>query len=166
MALNILTTAIWTGSHMKPENGEQVDALWGQNLADNTGYLFYRPERGPQWADHGRSDTAVNLVNIGTYWFRKSTGKGTMAGSYTLRKQTTSTVDRTIAMSLWVDGTAVLTNKTVTANSNINVVSGSFAKSISHLTDGSYYTISFAGTRFLDDTAGFCDSDVSSWLTI
>lgn len=42
MATNISPAASWTGSNMKPASGEQIDALWGQNIADNTGQLRAR----------------------------------------------------------------------------------------------------------------------------
>lgn len=42
MATNIGTSAVMTTANMKPASGEQIDALWGQNMADNTGYTYYR----------------------------------------------------------------------------------------------------------------------------
>lgn len=42
MASNIGSDAGFTSTNMKPASGEQVDSLWGQNVADNTGYLRAR----------------------------------------------------------------------------------------------------------------------------
>lgn len=43
MASNVASTAGFTSANMKPASGEQIDALWGQNIADNTGNLRQRP---------------------------------------------------------------------------------------------------------------------------
>jgi hypothetical protein len=52
MASNIASTAGFTSANMKPASGEQIDALWGQNIADNTGQLRARPLPIYGWAKH------------------------------------------------------------------------------------------------------------------
>lgn len=47
MASNIGTNGTFTTSNMKPASGEVIDALWGQNLGDNLGYLFHKEEQLP-----------------------------------------------------------------------------------------------------------------------
>ncbi len=42
MASNITTTAAFTTTNMKPDPGEQADALWAQKSVDNGGHLYYR----------------------------------------------------------------------------------------------------------------------------
>jgi hypothetical protein len=42
MALSIASTAVFSTSNMKPEPGEQGDALWAQKVADNTGFVYYK----------------------------------------------------------------------------------------------------------------------------
>lgn len=42
MASNIGTASTFAFANMKPASGEQIDALWGQNVADNTGLLRTR----------------------------------------------------------------------------------------------------------------------------
>lgn len=39
MASNITSSGSFATALMKPASGEQIDALWGQNIADNTGFL-------------------------------------------------------------------------------------------------------------------------------
>lgn len=48
MASNVTTSASFTTTNMKPAADEQIDALWGDNIADNTGYLLYREIAIPQ----------------------------------------------------------------------------------------------------------------------
>jgi len=42
MATNLGSTGLtWQTTNMKPESGEQIDALWGQNTADNTAAAYH-----------------------------------------------------------------------------------------------------------------------------
>lgn len=45
MATSIGTSAGTTLTNMKPIPGEQTDALWAQNIADNSGYSIFRVAR-------------------------------------------------------------------------------------------------------------------------
>jgi hypothetical protein len=42
MASNIGTNAAFATANMKPASSEQGDALWAQNVADNTGHVYFR----------------------------------------------------------------------------------------------------------------------------
>lgn len=42
MASNIGTLESFATANMKPVAGEQIDALWGQNVSGNTGYNYYK----------------------------------------------------------------------------------------------------------------------------
>jgi hypothetical protein len=56
MATNIGPAGTFTTANMKPASGEQADALWAQNLADNTGYLRARQLPFMQyWGTNGTS---------------------------------------------------------------------------------------------------------------
>lgn len=44
MANNITNSASFSTANMKPLADEETAALWGQNVADNTGYLYYRKD--------------------------------------------------------------------------------------------------------------------------
>src|SRR3990170_4588009 len=45
MASDIVpSSAGWATSQMKPDTDEEGNSLWSKNIADNTGYLFKRPE--------------------------------------------------------------------------------------------------------------------------
>jgi len=41
MASDITSSASFTESNMKPANSEVIPAVWGQNIADNTGFLYH-----------------------------------------------------------------------------------------------------------------------------
>jgi hypothetical protein len=42
MASNIGTNSVFATLNMKPATGEQADALWAQNMGDNTGHVYFR----------------------------------------------------------------------------------------------------------------------------
>ena len=44
MASNIDNTSSFTTSNMKPSADEETAALWGQNIAENTGYLYHQKD--------------------------------------------------------------------------------------------------------------------------
>jgi hypothetical protein len=85
-----VTTAAFATTNMKPGPDEQIDCLWGQNLADNTGYLY--TYMGSSLANSVRPEMAFQALytspstNLaaGTYFFQKRagmTGNGTLFGS-------------------------------------------------------------------------------------
>ncbi len=45
MATNITAVSSFATSNMKPASGEQADALWAQNLADNLGNLYFQEKQ-------------------------------------------------------------------------------------------------------------------------
>lgn len=82
MANSITTAASFTTSNMKPVPDEQIDALWGQNIADNTGYLYYRKIPGPSFGCSPQQDSSFSGTYRGTYFFEKAPGMGTFFGSF------------------------------------------------------------------------------------
>jgi hypothetical protein len=45
MASDITSTSDFSEGNMKPVSGEIIDAVWGQKIAENTGWLRYRKEQ-------------------------------------------------------------------------------------------------------------------------
>lgn len=80
MASSITSSAAFTTTNMKPAADEQIDALWGQNIADNTGYVYYRTIPGPSFHSGGINN-AGGGTRSGTFYFRKEAGFATMMGS-------------------------------------------------------------------------------------
>lgn len=84
MASNITTSAAFTGSLMRPAPDEEIDALWGQNMADNTGYLYYRPYPSVQFNLQNLGSLPAIIAGgvSGTKSFFKLPEYGTLFGSY------------------------------------------------------------------------------------
>jgi len=139
MADTILNTAGFSTLSMKPVAGEQIDSLWGQNIADNTGYLFYRELPGP----------AVNLSRRGssnfragscesTSWFKKHPEFATLFGSYNGWFHNSS--GQSSRVIIMVDGSTWI-NQTSTSVGAKVYYEGSIEKSISHIADGAFYPV-------------------------
>ena len=105
MATILGSSEVFNTANMKPEPDEQIDSLWGQNLADNISYVLWARERkafdlcvisnsGGQnyastpWTDYGRA-----------YW-RKVPTHDTMQGTLV-----TDIASGTVYLSL--DGTGL-----------------------------------------------------------
>lgn len=110
-----ITTAAFATLNMKPVPDEQVDSLWGQNIADNTGFLYKRafadrPELSFTLTSPMDWDTYFNPMH-GTFWFIKRdfpSGNGTFYGSISGRQNTVGAGYVKIRMNgtLLVDTTA------------------------------------------------------------
>src|SRR5258705_10895325 len=57
MATSFGSTATFTFGNMKPAPEEQIDSLWGKNIADNTGFL--RSQRMPFINSYGTNGIAT-----------------------------------------------------------------------------------------------------------
>lgn len=138
MASSIATNASFATFNMKPDPGDQADALWAQKIADNTGYLGLRPFPGPCFfAD--AYDNASGGNKQGTFYFRKESFLGTMRGTVVGTHK--GAADDTI--NIWVDGTNVFTQH---YTSTATQFKASFATAISHLTDWNFYELSWSWT--------------------
>ena len=63
MATDLGTTnaSMFNTGNMKPESGNQTDALWGQNLSDNTAFLRWNDP----WAVRPLFNLAPSCIAIG-----------------------------------------------------------------------------------------------------
>lgn len=86
MANNIGTTNTFNTSNMKPEADEEIPAIWGQNMADNLGYLYYGKNlqhfrfqnpsyvttstyaRGTDWGGSGEQSSTFDLIPMNGYY--------------------------------------------------------------------------------------------------
>lgn len=66
MATSIGSSAAFTSGNMKPASGEQIDALWGQNISDNTAFL--RAQRLPFFTQFGTTGSSFPGTTIGTQY--------------------------------------------------------------------------------------------------
>jgi hypothetical protein len=82
----VLTTAAFATANMKPIPDEQIDALWGQNIADNTGFLYNRlytdKVPGPCFGCTPIYSGITDGTYRGTFFFEKRPGMGTFFGSF------------------------------------------------------------------------------------
>lgn len=117
MATSIGSSAAFTSGNMKPAAGEQIDALWGQNIADNTAFL--RSQKTPVFLTPlGMSVTDVwardvTIVSSGQaslsprgYFFRNSAHNrlvGTVRIDGTFSSAGGPTIDGTIGVYLYGD---------------------------------------------------------------
>ncbi len=92
MASNIGTLSQFATSNMKPDNGEQIDSLWGQNIADNTGYLYYLP----QTVNFGVAEVIGQINGVGAASVTGTVGAGY---SYQALKTGAGTTNGTIRIS-------------------------------------------------------------------
>lgn len=158
MASTIGTNAQFATTNMKPDNGEQIDSLWGQNIADNTGYLFYKPEVIPGFSVHMKPNSSQDTPTAGTQWFCKRAGHSSLAGSFTFIGSSTGLTTAYTA-TMYVNGTLV--KGTGFATLAKHTVAGSVVFDISSLTPGMFYPLSLLVT-----TSGFpasVDFDLSAW---
>jgi hypothetical protein len=133
MASNILSSAAFTSANMKPASGEQLDAVWGQNIADNSGYLRYRKQLACSLGGIGININGPSTVGTyqGTTYFPKFAEYNHLVGSYA---GTTSSTGNLVGR---VDGTLIFNH--VGAGS---LYATSINMDISHLTNGNWYPIS------------------------
>lgn len=90
MATSIGSSAAFTSASMKPASGEQIDALWGDNMADNTAFLRAHPT---MWmSDYGTGSFATQAntglgasytmeLNTAVY-IRRPPGHNRLVGTY------------------------------------------------------------------------------------
>lgn len=132
MPSNIQTTAAFTTGNMKPSAGEQIDALWGQNLADNTGYVYYRKPLVCTFGGIGiQSSISLSGTHHATSYFQKLPEFDHLVGSYV------GTTSSGGAIRGYVNGVQVFSH----TGAGSNWARGT-SFDISGLTDGQWYTVS------------------------
>lgn len=154
MASNITTSAQFATQNMKPDPGEQGDALWAQKIAENTGQLLFRPYPILSFAV-AAYDSAGGGFKSGTFLFRKEQHLGTFAGTFIGTHKASASDD----VNIYVNG--------------VNVFSRSYAGAatlfkqgtnygIGGLTDGNYYEVSYSWNAGAN--SGPTGMGVSAWL--
>lgn len=154
MAANIETTAAFATQNMKPDPGEQADALWAQKIADNTGYLYYRPFPGPSFRIDSYN-TPGGGTRSGTYYFRKEYGLGTFLGSVVGTHQGGGDDD----MFLYVNGVEVFYRSYTGAATQFK---HGTRYGIGGLTNGNTYEISWQWSEGAN--SGIAGMDVTTWF--
>lgn len=158
MANPITNTAAFATANMKPAPDEQIDALWGQNIADNTGYLYFKKVFGPSFHLDGLNQSLTH----GTFVFEKAQGHSQFAGSLN------GTVQRNTygSLTLRMNGTIVSQDLWDLSSSSTGTrVKKSFGTSLAGLTDGVFYEFTWA---FGVSTSSYGNPfmDITTWQSI
>jgi len=135
MASDITASSTFNTTNMKPANDEVIPALWGQNVGDNLGYLYFRKRHAVNWSQYAQSV----IPEAGTTFFSKNIPYNYLTG--TLTGETTA--DTNPVLSIYVNGvlgTAIA--PAITGGGEYRFKEG-FAIDTSGLTDETDYEIAF-----------------------
>lgn len=135
MASDIGTTAGFTTANMRPASGEQIDALWGQNISDNTGFMYYLPWPGPTISHTNGTNDLTDYR--GTYYFQKRAGMGTFIGSM---NGTVHSSGADVTVKLWVNGSNLYS---LTTSASGTAFKGGLYYYMTGLSNGSFYEVSY-----------------------
>lgn len=113
MANDITNSNSFTESNMKPDSGEIIDAVWGQKIAENTGYVYYEPKLLCSFTAGLEQENTIS----GTFWTKKLPSFTNITGTFF---GTMSTAPSIPYNNLWIDGTLVA-SQTSTGVSNLAV---------------------------------------------
>jgi hypothetical protein len=150
MASNIGTDALFTTPNMKPASGEQVDALWGQNIADNTGFLYFRKVFGPYFGFSQPASAAAGTYR-GTHYFEKSLGKATFLGSFIGSVSTGNPI-----FSIHMNGTSIFSD-----NATGTLYNAAIGTVLTGISNGAMVEV---GWRVIVPSgAGECNFSFSGW---
>ena len=136
MASDITTTGTFTTTNMRPAGGEQIDALWGDNVADNTGYIYYRKQ--PLLSFWERVSTSI-IEPSATYYVNHRQEYGTINGSFTVYGSGLGGGAATLFATFTLDGTFCGGSVIKMAGGAGGLHTGSFAISKAHLTQNTDY---------------------------
>lgn len=144
MALNIGTNAQFATSAMKPENGEQIDSLWGQNIADNTGYVAFSPQHPITFA----FSHTPNAIATGTmrFWLYKQPTLQTFKGTLFVSGSNGGGAGRGANGSLFISGNFVVGTNLPLPVSTAGEAARAFSYDLSSLTDNAYHEMRFVYT--------------------
>jgi hypothetical protein len=163
MANNIVTTtAAFATTSMKPVPDEQIDALWGQNIADNTGWLYNEFKNGT------RAELSFSVMNTiggannqaGTFFFQKRSG---MSGNGTFFGSISGTHDDSVVQStrdfrLYMNGTELYR-----AGSTGNTFNGNFGTDLRGISDGAFVPVVYKFGNAPSASVGDSRFNISSW---
>lgn len=143
MADNIDNSGTLTFNNMKPDNDEEITALWGQNMGDNIGYLYHTTKSVFDIQYNSNNNLVDWLRPLNLSYFKKYPGMDSISGTLFMSQLLDGTSGPSTA-SLRIDGTANAV--TVTVDSALDVISDS----------------TFGSTAFTYDISSFPDfSDIS-----
>lgn len=138
MANNIDDSASFSSANMKPDNNEETAALWAQNIADNTGYLYYEPKMVCSFSVTARPLFALDSP-VGTLYLKKLPGFNTLHGSVTVWHNTEHVLG---TGSLYVNN-ALVAELDYGSVSTVYNASKGFSYDVSSFTNYSDYEVAY-----------------------
>jgi hypothetical protein len=154
MASDITSTSEFTTGNMKPVSGEIIDSVWGQKMAENTGYLFFnRPHMYVSFSNSEKAAGGVLDGANGTLFFAK-TSHSLMQGTVSLTADGSSN-----DLLVYVNGTEIVSESFINGKVNVGI-----SYDISSLTEGQVYELGW-NTDFFTGGASVRTSSVSLWGT-
>jgi len=156
----------WNTSNMKPEPDDQIDALWGQNIADDLAYIAYKPKIAIQMGPSSiwNTDNQAALLITGTQQFLYDDNYGTLCGTYNFSQA--GGIANGGDFDLYMDVGTVIKTTTDISNTRLG-----FRQTISHFPTGSVnkpIDISFklAGTKQTAAVTTFTFNGLTAWFEI
>jgi hypothetical protein len=137
MASNITTSASFGTSNMKPSPGEQADAIWAQNMADDVGYVYFREAQLTDLSPTAAAEARYVFTKKPSHNGIKSLTRGLAGGAVTeYIRVFAEGADPTVLNAYSAVGTSAYTRAAQTTRR--------FDIDISALTDGNVYIITMA----------------------
>lgn len=138
MSSSLTTSSAFSTASMKPDPGEQGDAIWAQKIAENTGHVYYREQMVPIFynsTSSGLTVTGLFVKRAGQSYARVRFASNSGLGSIT------TTLSAFLSTSDYgnfgaADSTAATTNVTQTINAD---TSYTLELDISGLSNGTAY---------------------------
>ena len=105
MATDIDNTAEFSFNNMKPAADEEITALWGKNIADNTGFLRNLPTLVSSFSNTITHENHDYATYVGTTHFKKLANFNTLHGTF--YAETGTLLFHKGSMYLYVNGVEV-----------------------------------------------------------
>jgi len=149
MASNITSGVDFNTTNMKPANSEVIPALWGQNIADNTGHLFYRTRPAFTY----NLSVGATEDKEGTTYFNKTEPYDLLTGTVVSRADGDSAYNLVIAVT-------GATGTTLALSETSSIAKESFSIDTSGLTDSNDIEVTFTLASL---TSSGLRMDVTTW---
>jgi len=138
-------------NNMKPDSGDQIDALWGQNLADNAAYCAWGKEEKA-------FDLNISIYDSGEYPYGTAYGFWTkVPGHKTVHGTGIMSSDQEVSGTLWLDGNFVYGDDTSSKSEQ------GFSFDQTNFNEGEHYKCEITARAIGAASADYISFGVSGW---
>ena len=161
MASNLGTgnAADFNRANMKPDSGDQADALWAQNTSDNIAHLFWAKERKAfdcqAWLGDSDGGYVPRDVRVQRSFWRKLPFHDNISGTIYLKLNASGTA------SFKLDGTQIIGTYQTVDNSDGAIYTFTWGQT--HLTDGDVYQAEGSLSRTVYGDNDYSEYAWSAW---